>query len=108
MLGKKKSKETQEDIRESLENAGEEARKGQEAKAILGNRFFMELLQDLQNGYEQLVVGLNPNETEQFTFFQTKKDALRDIRVNLEQAVMRGEEAEKLLTGGPKKRGIIN
>lgn len=109
MLGKSKQKKVdhQEAVRKEMEEAGEEARKGQEARDIINNPYFMELLQDLHNGYEQLVNSLNPTESEQFTFYQTKKDALRDIRVNLEQQVKRGEEAEKLLTGAPKKRGLI-
>lgn len=82
--------------------------KGQDARDLLHTPAFINLMNELEEGCKELILGLRGNETEAFTFYNTKRDVLKDITNSLQAMLVKGEQAQEKLSGTElPKRGLI-
>jgi len=93
---------------EEMEKLGETSRKGQEARDLVSNLFLQQTLEEVLGAYNQIINELGPAETEKFSHYASKKDAIRDVRITLQALDKKGQDADLLLAGkAPKKRGLL-
>jgi hypothetical protein len=86
----------------------EVSEKGMKARDLLASGYLVEILEEVRSAYNQLIIEMGPNETDNFSHIVSKKDALRDIQNTLTAMDRAGEKADLELSGKKrKKRGLL-
>lgn len=81
---------------------------GQDATDLLAFPGFVKLIKNIEVGCDKLLLELRYTETEAFSFYSIKKEALKDIVNNLKVLEAKGKDAEEVLAGDPpRKRGLL-
>lgn len=86
--------------------------KGLEAKEFLrvlegGSKYFLMVLNELQNELLAELVNLKPQETEQFTILKASLDCLYKPLSRVHEDIENGKMAEDTLSGKQEKGGLL-